>query len=209
MATNDEMLNAQEAADFLGAHVETVRRLARKGEIPAFKLGKDWRFWRKALHRWIDMRQLRHQAPSLLIVEDEALSRRQLKTYLDSQGFRTLVASNGTEALAIVHSEPVDMVLLDLQMPVMNGPQFLGELRKSDEDMPVIILTGFPDSELMTQAMRFGPFTLLAKPFQNKPLLRAIHAGLDGARVAQSRNKGDAFDEQRERHYSPTVASRS
>ena len=45
MTVRDNVLNAQETADFLGAHVETVRRLARRGQIPAFKLGKDWRFW--------------------------------------------------------------------------------------------------------------------------------------------------------------------
>lgn len=207
MNRNDEMLNAQEAANFLGAHVETVRRLARKGEIPAFKLGKDWRFLRKALLQWIDTHQLRQQPPSLLVVEDEEISRRQLKTYIESNGFRALLASNGHEALMIAQKEHVDLVLLDLQMPVMNGPEFLRKLRKEDEDIPVIILTGFPDSELMTEAMRFGPFTLLAKPFRNKPLLQAINAALDGARVAQARRKDDARDATEGEQVSPTVVS--
>ena len=53
-AKKSEALDAQEAAALLNAHVETVRRLARRGEIPSFKLGKDWRFDEKALLRWIE-----------------------------------------------------------------------------------------------------------------------------------------------------------
>jgi excisionase family DNA binding protein len=49
---NSDVLNAKEAAAFLKAHVETIRRLARRGEIPAFKVGKDWRFHQDALRRW-------------------------------------------------------------------------------------------------------------------------------------------------------------
>jgi excisionase family DNA binding protein len=47
-----DVLNAKEAADYLKAHVETLRRMARRGKIPAFKVGKNWRFHRDALRRW-------------------------------------------------------------------------------------------------------------------------------------------------------------
>jgi excisionase family DNA binding protein len=52
MKSESGVLNAKEAAEYLKAHVETVRRMARRGEIPAFKLGKDWRFHLDALRRW-------------------------------------------------------------------------------------------------------------------------------------------------------------
>ena len=54
MAKNDEVLNAKEAGAYLKAHVETIRRLARKGRIPAFKIGKDWRFHKGALLNWVN-----------------------------------------------------------------------------------------------------------------------------------------------------------
>jgi excisionase family DNA binding protein len=53
-----DVLNAKEAAGFLKAHVETIRRMARIGEIPAFKLGKDWRFHKEALRRWMEGQHL-------------------------------------------------------------------------------------------------------------------------------------------------------
>jgi len=56
MDNNNEVLNAKEAAVFLKAHVETLRRMARRGEIPAFKVGKDWRFLKKALWLWMQGR---------------------------------------------------------------------------------------------------------------------------------------------------------
>lgn len=52
MENDTEVLIAKEAAAFLKVHVETIRRLARRGDIPAFKVGKDWRFYKAELRRW-------------------------------------------------------------------------------------------------------------------------------------------------------------
>lgn len=57
MKNDSDVLNAKEAAEYLKAHVETVRRMARRGEIPAFKVGKDWRFHKEALRRWSEGQQ--------------------------------------------------------------------------------------------------------------------------------------------------------
>jgi excisionase family DNA binding protein len=56
MKNQSGVLNAKEAAEYLKAHVETVRRMARRGEIPAFKVGKDWRFLKKSLWLWMQGR---------------------------------------------------------------------------------------------------------------------------------------------------------
>jgi excisionase family DNA binding protein len=58
VAHDSDVLNASEAARFLRAHVETVRRLARRGELPSFKVGRDWRFHRQALLRWAEEQQM-------------------------------------------------------------------------------------------------------------------------------------------------------
>jgi excisionase family DNA binding protein len=52
MRNYSDVMNARDAGDFLKAHVETIRRRARRGEIPAFKVGKDWRFHKEALLSW-------------------------------------------------------------------------------------------------------------------------------------------------------------
>lgn len=66
--------------------------------------------------------------------------------------------------MELVCREAPDLILLDLKMPNMNGPQFLEELRKTHAALPVVIVTGYPESELMQQAMQYAPVLPLAKP---------------------------------------------
>ncbi len=55
---DNDVLNTKDAATYLGAHIETIRRLARRGEIPAYKIGKDWRFRKKALLEWVESQSM-------------------------------------------------------------------------------------------------------------------------------------------------------
>ena len=80
------------------------------------------------------------------------------------EGFRSLTAPGGAEALEIFQRDVPDLVILDLRMPGMDGPTVLREIRKGWGAIPVIILTGYPDSELMNRALEYSPITLLAKP---------------------------------------------
>jgi len=70
-------------------------------------------------------------------------------------------------------------------MPEMNGPQFLEELRKKYPDLPVVIVTGYPDSELMKQAMHYAPLMLLEKPVDPDLLERTVRMVL-GKKTASS-----------------------
>jgi excisionase family DNA binding protein len=184
MARTGDVLNAREAADFLGAHVETVRRLARRGDIPSFKMGKDWRFRKEAILLWADSHHLRNRAPRALIVDDDESMRNLIRRILESEGYKAYTASKGAEGLKCVLTQEIDLVLLDLRMPGMDGPEFLLEVRKTHEDIPVIIVTGYPDSELMTKSMKAtgdGPIMLLPKPFTKKQLVRSANMALNGA----------------------------
>ncbi len=170
MPSDSDVLNAGEAAVFLRAHVETVRRLARRGDIPSFKMGKDWRFRKDELLRWSEEQRPPGKSCSVLIVDDEADVRRVLSKSIEQLGCRALQATNGVNGLELVAQQAPDLILLDLQMPEMNGPQFLEELRKTHPDLPVVIVTGYPDSELMARATQFGPLMLLAKPIDQDQL---------------------------------------
>jgi excisionase family DNA binding protein len=181
MVNNSEVLNAKEAAEFLGAYVETIRRLARKGEIPAYKIGKDWRFRRDALINWAETQHLRRKPPLVLVIDDDAGVRKLVKRFLEAEGYRVCLASDGIEGLAWLNRESVDLILLDLKMPGLNGPEFLQEKVKIYEDLPVIVVTGYPDGDLMVKALRYGPITLLAKPVDKKALIRAARTALSGS----------------------------
>jgi len=79
-----------------------------------------------------------------------------------------------------------DVIMLDLQMPNMNGPQFLAELRKTHASLPVVIITAYPNSDLMQKAMQYAPVLLLAKPLDRKLLERTVRSLL-GEKMSVSR----------------------
>lgn len=179
----DQVVNAQQAAEFLGAHVETIRRMARKGTIPAFKVGKDWRFHRASLLSWLKTNPQAKTGISILVIEDEESVRKVIRRHLESCGYRVLTAADGEEGLRHVRCDSVNLVILDLEMPVMTGPTFIGELKKAGLNIPIIIASGYPDSTLMMEASRFGPLTLLPKPIERKMLISAVDMTISSAKA--------------------------
>jgi excisionase family DNA binding protein len=174
MPGNQESLNITEAAAFLGAHEQTVRRLARRGGIPAFKVGKDWRFRKEALLRWSEDQQRGGRRCSVLVIDDDEMVRRAMGKMLTRFGCRVQQANGGKEGLERVAQEVPDVILLDLMMPNLNGPEFLEELRKTQPKLPVVIVTGYPNGELMQEAAKFAPVMLLAKPVEKDLLERTV-----------------------------------
>jgi excisionase family DNA binding protein len=180
------VLNIREAAGFLGVHEQTVRKLARRGAVPCFKVGRDWRFRREALLRWSEEQQPQGGAIYVLAVDDDENICRMLARILSRSGHRVVTATSGQRGLELVAQETPDVLLLDLVMPDMNGPRFLEHLRRTHPSLPVVIVTGHPDSQLMTQAARFAPVMLLAKPVEPELLERTVRtaAGRGAARPA-------------------------
>jgi excisionase family DNA binding protein len=187
MTVESDVINARDAAALLGAHVETLRRLARRGEIPAFKVGKDWRFREEALLRWTEEQRVGNTLGTVLIVDDIPWVCRAISRILETTGCKTWQATSGEEGLKLVAREVPNLILLDLKMPDMNGPEFLERLRANYPTLPVVIITGYPDSDLMDRALRFGPLVVLAKPVKPAQLTSTIQMVL-GERTAIQRS---------------------
>lgn len=174
MNYDPEVFGIGEAAAFLGAHEQTVRRLARRGAIPSFKVGKHWRFRKEALLRWADGQRECRASRLVLIVDDNEMICRALVRMVESFGCRAQSATDGRSGLEIVSRNRPDLVLLDLAMPGMDGPQFLEELRKTQPHLPVAIVTAYPDGDLMAHSMAYGPLMLLAKPVDAAQLQKLV-----------------------------------
>ena len=200
MVADADVMNAVDAAAFLGIHVETLRRLARRNAIPCFKVGRDWRFRRAVLLRWADEQravgggdeqrktgvadeQRALDGASVLVVDDEAPFCRTMARALGALGYAVRTATSGARGLELVAEAPPELILLDLVMPEMNGPQFLTALRRRHEQLPVVIVTGYPESALVQQAMEHAPIMLLAKPVAPTLLERTLRSVL-GERMA-------------------------
>ena len=113
-----------------------------------------------------------------LVAEDEEPVLRLVRRVLEDGGFRTITSSGGAEALELMQHDMPDLVFLDLKMPDMDGPLILKKIRERAWGVPIVILTGYPDSELMSRALRYSPFTVLAKPSTREPILEAARHAL-------------------------------
>lgn len=196
MARGSDFLNVADAAALLGVHVQTLRRLARQKSIPAFKLGRDWRFRQSALVQWADSQHreegTRDAACSVLVIDDDAKTCAVLAGMVEGLGCRTRQALSGTAGLDLIAAETPDLVLLDLVMPDMDGPRFLQELRIRHRTLPAVIVTGYPDGELMKDAMLHGPILLVPRPVDGELLERAVRAVV-GEKLAPSALRPDGM----------------
>lgn len=178
---SEDVLDAFEAAWLIGTHVETLRRMARRGQVPAYKVGKDWRFRREALDEWCETHHLRSGAALALVVDDEKSVRDTVRAFLEADGYRVHTATDGREAISSARRDMPDVVLLDLVMPGMSGVDVLKELHAMDPDVPVIMVTEYPDSESMKEALRHPPVILLPKPVEKAVLLSTVKRVLHGS----------------------------
>lgn len=100
----------------------------------------------------------------ILIVEDEDMIREGISDYLTDCGYETIQAADGLEALEQFSNHQVALILLDIQMPKLNGLEVLSEIRKSSQ-VPVLMLTAFQDEEYKMSAFAALADGYLEKPF--------------------------------------------
>ncbi len=123
---------------------------------------------------------IRH-LPSILITDDDRDFRETLCDVFDAQGFRTLTAGDGAEALQIVQVQPVHLVLLDMHMPKLTGLETLRSLKQIHALLPCILLSANADETLIQQALRLQAFSVLAKPVTRNRISDVVRAALQAA----------------------------
>ena len=102
---------------------------------------------------------------SILIVDDQDGIRLLLNEVFQSEGLITYTASNGAEALQIFKEKQIDCVLLDVKMPGMDGIEILNEIRKTNEYIPVYMMTAYGEQELIDSAIKLNIEKFFTKPF--------------------------------------------
>ncbi len=110
----------------------------------------------------------------ILIVEDEPHVRLVFRSALESEQLQVATVEDGEIALRSLEKEPVDLVLLDLQMPRMGGMELLQRLRDAGNNVPVVIVTAFPSEPNAAQAMKLGAIDFLSKPMTPVALRRVV-----------------------------------
>lgn len=113
-----------------------------------------------------------------MVVDDDPLLLESVSLLLDSHGFATHCYTDAGRALDSFGSVPVDVVLVDVNMPAINGFSLMESIRRVDNETPVIFITGNAELEVTLSAFRLQAFEFLLKPFLPADLVRAIESGV-------------------------------
>ncbi len=121
----------------------------------------------------------------VLVAEDETEIRRTLCELLRSEGFETFEAENGLMALELLRQGFVEVALLDLMLPGMDGLEVLREARRFNEKVPVIMFTGFASIPSAVEAIRSGADDYVTKPLTYPELVSAVHKAMEERQTKQ------------------------
>ncbi len=115
---------------------------------------------------------------TILVADDEKGIRDTLKRLLEYENYNVLLAEDGKRALEMIASEAVDLLLLDIKMPAMDGLEVLSRVHDSHPDLPVVIISGHGTIQTAVEATRLGAFDFIEKPIGADRILLVIRNGL-------------------------------
>ncbi len=204
----DHYWTISEVAEYLRLSVETLYKYVQRGMIPAAKVGRHWRFDKEAIDRWMAAQaqtgasaeavgspratsSVKATPLKVLVVDDDAPIRHLLQSWIKADGNEVDLAKDGAEAMERLIHQRYDLVFLDLQMPSLTGGQVLERLQEYDYRPPVVLITAFGETPLMTQAQQYDLLYVLSKPFEKRQvmtLLRSVRATLADRPAIEAEN---------------------
>ncbi len=126
---------------------------------------------------------------TVLIVDDEKNYTLILSAVLEEEGFETLTANSGIEAIEILKNSDVDLVLTDMKMSSMDGIELLENVKIKDPELPVIMMTAYGTVEKAVEAMQKGAYNYILKPFDNESLVIYVKKAAATYRVVKENRR--------------------
>jgi DNA-binding NtrC family response regulator len=136
-----------------------------RGKIPAIQIGGRWRVKKSALDHEV-LWQDKQGRPTVLVVDDDLGLQDLFRTFLKQIGFSRVVVGTATEAIKSLRKQKFDLMFLDLQLPDAPGDKVYKAAKEIDPDLNVIVITGYPDSEILDRILQVSPVTVLKKPLR-------------------------------------------
>lgn len=159
----EQFMDVEGVSRYLNLHIMTVYRMLQTRQLPARKIGGRWRINRRELNEWLE-RYTGGAQKLVLVVDDDPEIGDLFKRALRQERCSVNVVTTGEEALKFVKETTYDLIFLDLVLPKMDGAKVFSKIRKIDPDANVVLITAYPDSELVGKAMKHGAVSLLIKP---------------------------------------------
>jgi CheY-like chemotaxis protein len=116
---------------------------------------------------------------SILITDDDPIARETLREIVAPQGYRTLMAESGEEALDLVREHEVHLALFDMHLPRLSGLETLALVRQMKGGIPAILITADQDENLMRRALSEHAFCVLAKPVSKHVVIYVVHKAIE------------------------------
>src|ERR671925_606275 len=116
---------------------------------------------------------------TILVIDDEEIMREILEALLTREGYEVRLAPNAAVGLELVRSMPFDAAIVDVMLPGMDGIAALDEIKKIDDDLPVLMITAFASVENAIAAMKRGAFDYITKPFKNDEVIVVVQNALE------------------------------
>jgi excisionase family DNA binding protein len=180
---DDHFLTTEEVLDYLQVNLRTVYRLIKAGKIPAVRVGRQWRFRKKDIDRWLDQKAqgtkpAGHERPRVLVVDDEQAVRDLVSKTLSMADYDVETADDGPSAVERLRTTDYDLLITDLKMPGMDGLSVIREARRKSNELPIIIITGFSTEASAIEAINLGVSGYLTKPFRLPRIVSAAARAL-------------------------------
>ena len=167
------LLTVKETAEYLRIPIPTVYYLVQRGKLPAIQIGGRWRIKKSSLDREL-LHQDKQGQPTVLVVDDDPGLQHLFRTFLKKIGFSRVVVGTAKEAIRSLGKQHFDLMFLDLQLPDAPGDQVFKTAKQIDPDLNTIVITGYPDSEILDRILEVSPVTVLKKPLKVEQLNQAV-----------------------------------
>lgn len=168
-----DLLTVKETAKYLRMPLPTVYYLVQRGQLPAIRIGGRWRIKKSSLDKDI-LREDRSGQPTALVVDDDESLQTLFKLFLRKTGFGRVVVGTVKDALAALEKQKFDLIFLDLKLPDGAADDVYDCAKKRQPDCPIVIITGYPDSDMLDRILAKGPITVLKKPLNTEQLRETV-----------------------------------
>jgi excisionase family DNA binding protein len=167
-----ELMTLEEVSQYLRVTEKTIYRLLDKRGIPATRVGHLWRFDKAVIDVWLQSST--RAATSILIIDDDKTICSLFKDTLEDEGYSVTTVNDSHQALELVKGGDYALLFLDLKMPEMDGAELLKQIKAVKPEIPVMVITGYPESDLMMKVLNYGPLGVMKKPFKSSDVLTSV-----------------------------------
>ena len=167
------LLTVKETAKYLRIPLPTVYYLVQRGQLPAIQIGGRWRIKKDCLDKDI-LKEDRSGQPTVLVVDDDVSLQNLFKVFLKKIGFSRVVVGTVKEAIAALERQHFDLLFLDLKLPDGPADDVYDTAKEIDPNLPVVVITGYPDSNMLNRILAKGPVTVLKKPLKQEQIKQTV-----------------------------------